>query len=71
MPRKKPNRTIARILGLLAFIATGGGLIVSTVIKQENFYKTEILLIYGGLFAISLIDHFLKLIERDEDHENK
>lgn len=25
MPRKKPNRTIARILGLLAFIATGGG----------------------------------------------
>jgi len=55
------------MLGLIAFIATGGGLIISTAINEENFYKTEILIILGGFFAISLADHLKKLIERDED----
>ena len=57
---------VMRVIGLLAFVATGGGLIVSTVINQGNYYKTEILMIFGALFAVSLIDHFLKLLERDD-----
>lgn len=54
-------------MGLIAFIATGGGLIISTAINEENFYKTEVLIILGGFFAISLADHLKKLIERDKD----
>lgn len=52
------------MLGLIAFIATGGGLIVSTAINEDNFYKTEILIIFGCFFATSLVDHFRKLMER-------
>lgn len=54
------------LLGLIAFISTGGGLIISTAINERNFYKTEILIIFGCLFAISLVDHFKKLRQRDE-----
>lgn len=69
MNRKLFSRKSARILGLIAFIATGGGLIVSTAINEENFYKTEILIIFGCFFAISLVDHFKRLIERDDKNE--
>lgn len=51
------------LLGLMAFIATGGGLIISTAINEENIYKTEILIIFGCFFAISLVDHFRKIKE--------
>ncbi|WFA08887.1 hypothetical protein [Tissierella sp. Yu-01] len=51
-----------RLLGLAAFIVTGGGLILSTAINQENLYKTEILIIIGCFFGISLFDHYKKLI---------
>ena len=68
--RKILNRRTARILGLLAFIATGGGLIYSTAIREVNYYKTEILIIYGALFAVSLLDHFVKLTRREENHED-
>lgn len=61
MRKKILNSTSARLLGLMAFIGTGGGLILSTAINDRNFYKTEILIIYGGLFAISLVDHYRKL----------
>ncbi|NLJ77888.1 MAG: hypothetical protein GX329_00850 [Tissierellia bacterium] len=71
MNRKLLNKTGTRLLGLIAFIATGGGLIISTAINEENFYKTEILIILGGFFAISLADHFKKLIERDEGDEDQ
>ena len=53
-------------LGLVAFIATGGGLIISIAVNERNFYKTEILIIFGCFFAISLIDHYKKLREKDE-----
>lgn len=66
MKHSRRWRMVMRVIGLLAFVATGGGLIVSTVINQGNFYKTEILMIFGALFAVSLIDHFLKLLERDD-----
>lgn len=66
MKHSRRWRMVMRVIGLLAFVATGGGLIVSTVINQDNFYKTEILMIFGALFAVSLIDHFLKLLERDD-----
>lgn len=58
-------------IGLLAFIATGGGLIVSTASHERNLYKIEILIIFGCFFAISLVDHFRKLKERDEKNEAK
>lgn len=66
MNRKLFCKNCTRLLGLIAFIATGGGLIISTAVNEKNFYKTEILIILGCLFSISLVDHFKKVIERDE-----
>lgn len=64
---KKPfllsSRT-TRTIGLLAFIATGAGLIVSAAGNETNLYKTEIILIFASFFAISLQDHFRKLSEK-------
>lgn len=71
MKRKIVNNTLARVFGFLAFIATGGGLLASTAMKDPSYYKTEIVLIYGSFFAISLIDHFIQLIESDHNDKNK
>lgn len=71
MNRKLFSKTSARLLGLIAFIGTGGGLIFSTAINEENFYKTEILIIIGCLFFVSLVDHYKQLIERDNKNEIK
>lgn len=65
MNRKLFDKTKTKLLGLIAFIATGGGLIISTAVNEENLYKTEILIIFGCFFAISLADHFKKLIGKD------
>ncbi|HHX67833.1 MAG: hypothetical protein WAO56_07465 [Miniphocaeibacter sp.] len=70
MSNKLFNKKWRRLLGLFAFIATGGGLIVSTAINERNIYKTEILIIFGCFFAISLADHFRQLIEKDDKNEN-
>lgn len=59
---KKANR----LVGLFAFIATGAGLIISTAINETNFYKTEILIIFGCFYAVSLADHYKSLKERDD-----
>lgn len=61
MKRKLFTRKSAKILGLIAFIATGGGLIFSTVANEESFYKIEILIIFGIFFAISLVDYYRKM----------
>lgn len=66
MINKLFSKKITRLFGLLAFIATGGGLIISTIINEENFYKTEILIIFGCFFAISLVDHYKHLLERED-----
>lgn len=50
MSRKLFSKKGTRLLGLIAFIATGGGLIISTAINEENIYKTEILIIFGCFF---------------------
>ena len=63
------KKNIDKFLGLMAFIATGGGLIISTAIHEKNIYKTEILVIIGCFYIISLIDYFKKLI-LEEDNEN-
>ena len=52
---------IRKVFGLMAFIATGGGLILSTAINEDSLYKTEILMIIGVFFVISLIDHYKNL----------
>ena len=66
MSRKLFSENSRRLLGLTAFIATGGGLIISTAINEKNFYKTEIAIIFGCFFAISLADHFKNLIKRED-----
>ena len=71
MNSKLLNKGSTRLLGLIAFIATGGGLIVSTVVNDRNLYKTEILLIYGALFVISLVDHYHKLIEKEYKDDSR
>lgn len=65
MNKKLLTKRSTRLLGLIAFIATGGGLIISTAIHEKNFYKTEIVIIFGCFFAISLIEHFRKVLKRD------
>lgn len=69
MNRKLLSKTRARFLGLIAFIATGGGLIISTVVNEEDSYKIKISIIFGCLFAIGLGDYYKKLIERDDKNE--
>lgn len=65
MNEKLFRKTSARLLGLIAFIATGGGLIISTAINERNLYKTEVLIIFGCFFAISLVDHFKQVRKKD------
>lgn len=48
-------------LGLFAFVATGAGLLISTIINEESIYKVEILLIFGIFFAISLVDYYRRM----------
>lgn len=66
MDLKSFKKNYKKIFGLVAFIATGGGLVISTAVNEENIYKTEILLVMGAFFAISLIDHFKKLTSGDD-----
>lgn len=70
MNKRLFSKRSTRILGLVAFIATGGGLIISTAINGRDLYKTEILIIFGTFFAISLVDHFKNLIEKDDKNES-
>lgn len=70
MDIKKFCKNCSCLLGLIAFIATGGGLIISTAINEGNFYKTEILIILGCFFAISLVDHFKKIMKKDTKSKN-
>lgn len=58
-----------KLFGLAAFIATGGGLIISTVIKEQNFFSTEILVIIAFFFIMSLFDHFNELMVGDDRDE--
>lgn len=71
MNKKNFSKRTSRLLGLAAFVATGGGLIISTAIHEENFYKTEILITIGCFYAMSLLDHYKKLISGDDLNENK
>ncbi len=63
MFKKLFNKNSTKMLGLIAFIATGGGLIGSTAIHEESFYKTEILIILGCFFIVSLADHYRMIKE--------
>lgn len=66
MDKKSFCRSCRRLFGLIAFIVTGVGLLVSTAVKDRSFYKTEIIIIIGSLFVISIVDHFKKVIEKDD-----
>lgn len=70
MNKKILSKASTRFLGLTAFVATGGGLIISTAIHEENFYKTEILIIMGCFFAMSLLDQYKKLTLVDDKNES-
>lgn len=50
-----------KLIGLIAFVATGLGLMVSTVLKDMNLLNTTFLLLVGCFFIISLLDHFNEL----------
>lgn len=52
------------LLGLISFISVGGGLLVTSALNDSNFYKTEILIIYGCFYAVSLADHYKQLIDK-------
>lgn len=50
-----------KLLGLIAFIATGAGLMVSMVIKDMNLLNIGFLIIVGCFFTISLVEHYNEL----------
>lgn len=66
MTRKLISEKFLRLLGLTAFIATGWGLIISTLIKEESIYKIGLLILFGFFFAVSVSDNFKKLLERED-----
>lgn len=41
-------------------------MIISTAINERNFYKTEIAIIFGCFFAVSLLDHYNQLIKSED-----
>lgn len=61
----------AKLIGLAAFIATGGGLMIYTSIREKSFFGTEILLIIGFFFMVGLIDHFKNLMVGDKNGEDR
>ena len=66
MNKKLYENKRARLLGLLAFILTGGGLLIESALNERNLYKTEILIILGSFFVISLVDHFRNVAAKEE-----
>lgn len=54
------------LLGLISFIATGLGLIISTIVNEDSFYWIGIIIIFALLFAIALVDHFKETLEKDK-----
>jgi len=47
-----------KLLGLIAFISTGVGLLISTIIKDMNLLNIVFIGIIGYFFAISVVEHF-------------
>ena len=71
MNRELFRKRWTKLLGLIAFIAVGVGLIISSIANEENFYIIGILIIFGFLFVMSLIDHFKvvlfkEVVKRDD-----
>lgn len=60
MKKKLFSKTGIR-LGLIAFIAVGGGLLISTIMNEDSIYKIEILLIFGVFFALSLTEYYCRM----------
>lgn len=54
---------LRRLLGLLSFVATGLGLMVSNLDNNINILTAGFLLIIGWFFMISLLDHYKELID--------
>lgn len=50
------------ILGLIAFVITGLGLFISTIINENNMMKITIIIILIVFFIISLTEHFRDLV---------
>jgi len=49
---------ILKLIGLLAFVLTSSGLLVSTLIDNFNISTMAVLFVFGCFFTISLVDHF-------------
>ena len=64
MNRLKSTKNLISF-GLLAFMAVGVGLIVSTIINDDNLYKTEILILLSAFYLMSLWDHYRQIPEKD------
>lgn len=52
---------IRKILGLSAFVLTGVGLMVLTIIKDKNLFNTIFLILTGCFFSMGLTGHFNEL----------
>ena len=50
-----------KLLGLISFIVTGMGLIVSTIIKDISLVNIAFLIIVVCFFTVSLLEHFNEL----------
>jgi len=50
-----------KLFGLIAFVVTSSGLLISTLNDNLSFKNMAFLFIIGCFFTISLIDHFNEL----------
>lgn len=52
---------LRKLLGLIAFVLTGAGLMMQTLTKGINSINISFLVIIGCFFTISLFDHYKEL----------
>ncbi len=64
MKQLKSSRLL-NTFGLLAFVAVGVGLIVSTITHDDNLYKTEILILLSAFYLMSLSDYYRQITDKD------
>ncbi|WP_192929584.1 hypothetical protein [Alkaliphilus serpentinus] len=50
-------------LGFVAFVATGVGLILSTILKEIDFFMLLPIAAIAGLFYVGLVEHYKELLK--------
>lgn len=57
---------VSKLLGFIAFVAIGLGLLVLSILRGESTLITLKLILVGGFFIYGLYEHYKELIEQDD-----